>query len=106
MPCVTDRVLGQVLADDPDHPGPQRHGRVAGDAEGHSGTCSRVGEPLDHVVEDRPRLGRRQRDDLAAALQLGEEKDLVDQLPGALDFGAGLVDQLVHVGVGEGRTVE
>ncbi len=39
-----------------------------------------------------------ERDDLLAALDLGEKEDLVDQRPGVLDLGASLVDQLVHVG--------
>ena len=58
------------------------------------------------MIEDRSRLRRRQRDDLAPAFELREEEDLVDQLAGALHLGACLVDQRVHVCVRQRRVVE
>jgi len=103
---VADRVLGEVLADDPDHPRAERHRGLALDAKRHTCTGSGVGQPFDDMIEDRSRLRRGQRDHLAAALELGEEEDLVDQLAGALDLGTCLVDQSVHVGIGERRVVE
>ena len=47
-----------------------------------------------------------ERDDLLAALELGEEQDLVDQLAGVLDLRPRLVDQLSDVGAGQVGRVE
>ena len=73
------------------------------DVERDAGTGASVGQPFDDVVEDRQRLGRGQRHHLAAAFELREEEDLVDQLAGALDLRPCLVDQAVHVGAGQRR---
>ncbi len=106
MACVTDRVLGEVLADDAKHPRAKRERRLANHSQGYACAGGRVVEALDDEIEDRPGVGRGQRHHFAAALELGEEEDLVDQLAGALDLGAGLVDQPMDVGVGQRRVVE
>ena len=47
-----------------------------------------------------------ERDHLLAALELGEEEDLVDQRAGVLDLGPRLVDQRVHVGARKRGRIE
>jgi len=106
--CVADRVLGQVLGDHRQHPGPERYldGLVPLDREHHPGARRGVVEPLDHLAQDRERRGVAERDDLLAALELREEEDLVDQGAGVLDLGLRLVDQRLHVGAGQVGRVE
>ena len=49
---------------------------------------------------------RAQPDDLVAGLQLGEEEDVVDQLADLIDFSLRLLDELHHVGAGQGRSLQ
>ncbi len=63
-------------------------------------------ELVDDLAENRERVRGAQRDDLGAALELGEEEDLVDQLAGVLDLGARLLEKRRDVGVGQVGGVE
>ena len=105
---VADRVLDQVLGDDAQHPRTQRQVdvRVTARLEPNAGARGGVLVLGEHLFQHRQRVRVAERDDLLAALELGEEEDLVDQRPGVLDLGPGLVDQRVHVGAREGRRVE
>ena len=109
MAGVADRVLGEVLGHDPEHPRPKRQvdARVAGPRA--ASTPARRGgvvELLDDLLEHRQRVRAAERDDLLAALELGEEEDLVDQRAGVLDLGARLVDQRLDVGARQVGRVE
>jgi DNA-binding response OmpR family regulator len=52
---------------------------------------------LEHLVDERERVGMPERDDLPAALELGQEQDLVDQRAGVLDLRPCLVEQSAHI---------
>ena len=93
---VADRVLGQVLGDDPEHPRAQRQvdvagrrrpsgsGRHARRARSSSATtCSSTGSAFVRPSETTSR----------AALELGEEEDLVDQRAGVLTSARACVEQ-------------
>ena len=56
--------------------------------------------------EHRQRVRAPERDDLLAALELGEEEDLVDQRARVLDLGARLLEQRLHVGARQVGGVE
>ena len=105
---VADRVLGEVLDHDAQHPRPERHLRllVELDVEQHSGPRGPLGEPVHHLAHDRRRGSRRERDDRAAGLQLAQEQDVVDQLADVLDLGLALLEQLVDVRRGQRRGLE
>jgi hypothetical protein len=49
------------------------------------------------LVEHWARLGRPERHDFTPGLELGEEKDVVDELPRRLDLLARLLDERVPV---------
>ena len=93
---VADRVLGQVLGDDPQHPRPERQvdvGVAVGARASTPARAARVVELVDDLLEHRQRVRAPERDDLLAALELREEEDLVDQRARVLDLGARLLDQ-------------
>ncbi len=108
MACVPDRVLRQVLGDDPQHARPERNLRVRIAVGGQldSGARSGVVEARDHVLQRRKRRGVTERDDLAATLELRQEEDLVDQRAGVLDLDARLRDQPVDVRSRQVRRIE
>jgi DNA-binding response OmpR family regulator len=105
---VADRVLGEVLTEHADHAGSERHlhGRVTLDRECDAGTRRRILESLDDLLQDGQRRRVPERHDFLAALELGEEEDLVDQGACVLDFRLRLIDQRVHVGSGKIRRIE
>ena len=108
MPRVADRILGEVVRDDPQHPRTQRQLErlVALEPELDAGSCGALCEVVEHLGEDRERERLAERDDLAARLELAQEQDLVDQLACLLDLGTRLLDQLFDVGVGQSGGVE
>ena len=106
---VADRVLGQVLGDDPQHPRPQRQVDARRRRRRRSVEPGARGarlELVDHLLEHRQGVRAAERDDLGAALELGEEEDLVDQRAGVVDLGARLLEQRVDVGAGQVGRVE
>jgi two-component system alkaline phosphatase synthesis response regulator PhoP len=106
--CVADRVLREVLAEDPEEAWPQRDRRVlvSFGLQPHAGAGRAVLEAGNDLPEHRQRVRVTETDDLLAALDLREEEDLVDQVAGVLDLGARLVDQGVDVGAREVGGVE
>ena len=78
-------------------------------ALGFSSTPARAAASSSPAITSREHGQRRgvpKRDDLASALELRQEEDLVDQGSGVLDLDAGLRDQPVDVRAGEIRRVE
>ena len=65
-----------------------------------------VGVGSDNLLDDRERERAPERDDLPSGLELAEKEHVVDQVARQLDLLAGLLDELVHVGAGQGRALE
>ena len=108
MAGVADRVLGEVLGNDPEHPRAQRkvEARIPGRLQLDPGPGAARRELVDHLLEHGQGVRHPQRDDLDLALELGEEQDLVDQLAGVLDLGPCLVEQRLDVRAREVGGVE
>ena len=106
MSCVADRVLGEILGDDPEHPGTERQidPGVALGPKLDARPDRRALELLDDLLEHGQRVRVAERDDLLAALELREEEDLVDQRAGVLHLGPGVVEERGHVGARVGRS--
>ena len=105
---VADRVLGEVLGDDPQHPRPdlELDRGVALDRQGDAGAARAVLELGRDGLELRPNGHGPQRDDARPGLELGEEEHLVDQLPDLPDLAPRLVDELGDVLAGQRRHLE
>ncbi len=101
---ITDCVLDEVLGDDAQHPWTQRQvdARITGRLEVNAGARGGVLVLCEHLCQHGQRVRVAERDDLLAALELGEEEDLVDQRSGVLDLGPSLVDQRLHVRARQG----
>src|SRR5437899_4461446 len=85
---VAKRVFGQVLDDDPQHPGAQRQLELLvldRDPQRHPGPLGALVELGDDLPEQRGRTGRAERDDLTPGLELAQEGDGVDPLLHQLD---------------------
>jgi hypothetical protein len=107
-PRVADRVLGEVLGNDADHPRPDREldARLALDRD----RDPRPARALLELGGDRVQLGphgdRAERDDTRAGLELAEEHDLVDQLADLVDLRPRALDELSDVLAGQRRRFE
>jgi hypothetical protein len=77
-----DRVQGEVLDDDLEHPASQRDLHVGGrfDTDADVRSLGAVGKPVASLLQYRQRKRAAEGDDLAAALELGKEQHVVDQL--------------------------
>ena len=108
MTRIANCILGEVLRHDVQHARSQRHldQRVALDVELDPGTFRSAGEPTRDVLQHGERGGVPERYDFLAALELGEEQDLVDENAGVLDLRPRLLDQLGDVGAGQVGRVE
>ena len=100
---MANRVQDEVLDHDLEHPGAERQfeGRRALDPELDAGRVRPVGDLGRDALDYRQRPDRAERDHRAAALQLAEEEDVVDQLADPLHLAARTADQLGLVGAGQ-----
>ena len=107
-PCVADGVLGQILADHPQHPWPhlELDPRIALDGEAHAGPGRAFLQLGDGGIELGAHGDGTEGDDPAARLELGEEEHLVDQLARRLDLVARALDERVDVLARQGRHLE
>ena len=107
-PCVADRVLGQILADHPQHPWPhlELDVRITLDGETHARPGRAFLELGDGGVELGAHGNGTERDDPAARLELGEKEHLVDQLARRLDLVARSLDERVDVLARQRRHLE
>ena len=107
-PRVANRVLRQVLGDDLQHPAAHRQldRRIGFDPNRQIRPLRAVGQPVSNLLEDRQRACRAECDDLASALELGEEKHVVDELAHLLDLVTRLGKQCLTVGVRQRRGLE
>ena len=105
---VADRVLGEVLGDDPQHPRPdlELDRRVALDRERDAGAARALLELGGDRLELRPHGDGSERHDARAGLELAEEEHLVDQLADLPDLAARLVDEVDDVLAGQRRHLE
>lgn len=108
MTGVADCVLREVLRDHAQHLWPKRDVDVGLAFDRERDACARGGpcELLQNAFEHRQRSRVTERHDLAAALEFGEEEDLVDQSAGVLDLGPCLVDEGANVRIGEIGRIE
>ena len=96
---VPDRVLGEVVDDDPEHAWAQwklRH-RVSFGAEHHRCSIRRLTVSGEDLLDDRQRARRSERDDGAARLELAEEEHLVHDLGDLRHFAPRLLGQLDRI---------
>jgi hypothetical protein len=80
--------------------------RVSFDSNRDVGTLGTVGEPIADILQYRQRRRRAERDDLAAAFELGEEENVVDELAHLLDLLPRLGKECLGVGVRKRRRFE
>ena len=108
MPRIANGVLREVLGHDPEHAGPkwELDAGVAVGLNCQAGAGGTRLELVDDLLEHGERGRPAERHDLMAALELGQEQDLVDQRGRVLDFLAGLVDELADVGARKVCAVE
>ena len=106
---VAKRIFGQVLDDDPQHPGAQRQLELLVldlDLQCNPGSLGAFVELGNDLPKQRGRTGRTKGDDLTPGLELAEEEDVVDQLIHQLDLGSGLLQSGNRIGAGQGRTLD
>ena len=96
---VSQRVLDQVLGDDGEHPGSKWELRfpVSGDVQLDVGPVGSAGKLGGHTLELGQSLRRPKCDHGTAALQLGQEEDVVDELCHLLDLGSNPVQHLCRI---------
>ena len=105
---VAQRVVDEVRGDRLQHPGPERQlefGRAV-DAECDPGVRRPLGARGDDLLEHGQRGCRAKRHDRAAALELAEEEDVVDELSDLCHLGTCLRRQRINVGSGEREALE
>ena len=92
---VAERVLGEVLDDDAQHSGSKRQLRrgIPLRADRDARAVRGLPNPSEHLLDDRQRARRAQRDDGPSGLQLAQEEDVVDELADVLDLRPRLLDE-------------
>ena len=106
---VADRVLGEVLRDDAEHPRPDREldRRVALDGERDARARLARSSSSATTASSSGRTATAPSETTRAPDSSSrEEQHLVDQLADLLDLAARLVDELVHVLAGQRRHLE
>ena len=71
-----------------------------------AGVRRALGACGDDLLEHGQRAGRAERDDRAAALELREEEDVVDELADLRHLGARLARESVGIGAGKRKALE
>lgn len=106
---VAERVLGQVLDNDSQHPGSQRQLELLvldRNLQRHAGSLGALVELRDDLPEQWGRPGRAERDDLTPRLELAQEENVVDQLIHQLNLRPRLLQGGNRVGAGQGRALD
>ena len=105
---VANGILEQVLRDDAEHAGAQRHLGlgVALDGDEDAGPRGGLGQRRGDLAQHREHARRSEGDDGAAGLELAQEENLVDELADLVDFGPRLLNQLRDVRARQERGLE